>query len=545
MKESIINTIKITAGLMLIAIAVSLFADVAQASAAQRLSVMSDKAWINGTGNVIVTCKNHKDGEELSVSAKSSKSVKIKVGKWNNDICVIRLTAKADKNTTLNISLGSEKISVKLYLTKDKELTGEEMYRYLRKAMVEIKCTDSVGSVYIGSGFFVGNGLVLTNSHVTEAASDISIYDYDGKKYEVKEIVGEDTVKDLILIRVKTGNKGALSMATSAPGGAKIYNIGSPAGLTGSFVTGLVANEGYDIEGTHYIQLSMPTGIGSGGGPVVNTHGQVLGVMTLVVNAAQNITMAVDYSEINNFLNRLTPADAMSLDRFYAKTRGRTKESNDHKIFENFTDENTSKTYGLGQKELTQEEIYALAKKACVDITITFDMLGHGVIGSGFFIDEETIVTNHHVVEDALSGNPVVSFEIADYFGNKYVLNDRIKYNELYDVAILTVRPAKSGTKHGVFELAVGYIPEVGERLYGMGRPAGYSCTFSEGITIMSQRSLEGVVYINSSVPITGGSSGGPLINKYGKVIGINSRVINVVKNSNISVLIGYIQKAS
>ena len=100
-----------------------------------------------------------------------------------------------------------------------------------------------------------------------------------------------------------------------------------------------------------------------------------------------------------------------------------------------------------------------------------------------------------------------------------------------------------------MLETAAGYRPAVGETVYGMGSPAGYKCTFSEGIVIMSTRkyALENTKmdFINISVPITQGSSGGPLINKYGQVIGINSRIINVTVNSNLAVPIKYVSEAA
>ena len=508
-------------------------------SAASRLSVSDTKLWLNGAGELIVTYTGHTD-EELTVKAKAASAVKIKTGKWNGDECTVTLTPRKDKNTTLTVSIGGETATVKLYMLKAKSRPAEEIYTYLKDAMVEIECLDSVGQVYIGSGFFVGNGLVLTNEHVINSASKITITDYYGKEYTIKDIPAIDKEHDLVLFRVKTGNKGALTLATQAVGGERIYNMGSPAGLTGSFVTGLVANEGYDINGKRYIQLSMPTGIGSGGGPIVNAGGQVLGVMTLVVTSAQNITMAIEFSEIKAFLDSVTDGGSLTLEELYKMNDGKTKSSNDYKIFDGLTDENTSEAYAGIKKELSNEEIYKLAFNSTVDIRILLSD-GGGVTGSGFFISEDTIVTNYHVIN--VKGK-IKSFEIADYNENTYSLDGSIKSNEYYDVAVMTVTPDKAGTKHGYLETAAGYIPAVGERLYGMGSPAGYKCTFSEGLVIMSERMIGDLEFIHSSVPITSGSSGGPLINKYGEAIGINSRVINIVTNSNLAMPIKYLAKA-
>ncbi|MCR5322040.1 MAG: serine protease [Lachnospiraceae bacterium] len=515
--------------------------------AAGRLSVSDKKVWINGNGSITITYKDHTD-EEIKIGKASKKYVSAKVGKWKGDKAVIKLEALADKDIKFTVTVGDEKVTVRLYLRTLKESSAEDIYTYLKDAMVEIKCTDSKGNVYVGSGFFVGNGRVLTNEHVVDAASDIEITDYYGTEYPIDKILGISAEKDLLLIKVKEANKGALSIANEVIPGERIYNMGSPGGITGTFVTGLVAHEGYEINKTHYIQFSMPTGIGAGGGPIVNAKGQVLGVMTLVVNSAQNITMAVDFTEINDFINKLTSKDNMSLKDFYATTVDKVKASNDYQIFNGLSDENTTKTYLDMYEELTREELYRLAYDACVDIEVIFDKFGNGATGSGFFISENTIITNQHVV----GSREAIQFTITDYYGNEYILEggaNGIKVNAVYDVAVLTVRPRESDVKHGVLEVSAGYVPAVGETVYGMGSPAGYKCTFSEGIVIMSSRKCmennNELEFINMSVPITGGSSGGPLLNKYGQVIGINSRIINVTGNSNLAVPIRYVSKVA
>ncbi|MBO4415843.1 MAG: trypsin-like peptidase domain-containing protein [Lachnospiraceae bacterium] len=511
--------------------------------AAGKLSVSDKKVWINGTGSITLTYKDHTN-ETVKIGKASKKYVSAKVGKWKGDKVTIKLEALADKDIKFTVTVGGEKVTVRLYLRTLRESSAEDIYLYLKDAMVEIKCTDSTGSVYIGSGFFVGNGRVLTNEHVVDSASDIEITDYYGTKYPIENILGISKEKDLLLLKVKEGNKGALSIADEVHAGERIYNMGSPAGITGTFVTGLVAHEGYEIEKAHYIQFSMPTGIGAGGGPIVNAKGQVLGVMTLVVNSAQNITMAVDFTEISQFIKKLSSDDLMSMEDFYKTTEGKTKVSNDYQIFNGLSDENTTRTYSGLKDELSREELYKLAYDACVDISVYYDSFGNGGSGSGFFISEDTIITNQHVV----SNKEAVQITIKDYYGNEYELKggiNSIKADPGYDVAILTVTPKEEGVKHGILDTASGYVPAVGETVYGMGSPAGYRCTFSEGIVIMSTRKfIDGDVemdFINMSVPITGGSSGGPLINKYGQVIGINSRIINVTGNSNLAVPIKYV----
>ena len=89
------------------------------AEAAGKLSSDVSKLWLNGNGTLKVHYQDH-SSEELSVSAKASGSVRIEIGEWEGDTCVIKLTPRKDKNTTLTISAGGEQISVKLYMLKEK-----------------------------------------------------------------------------------------------------------------------------------------------------------------------------------------------------------------------------------------------------------------------------------------------------------------------------------------------------------------------------------------------------------------------------------------
>ena len=136
--------------------------------------------------------------------------------------------------------------------------------------------------------------------------------------------------------------------------------------------------------------------------------------------------------------------------------------------------------------------------------------------GSGFFIDNSgTVVTNYHVIEDALVG------AIQLYDGTTAKITKVIGYDEDLDIAILktdaTGTPAKLATEQS----------EIGETVYAIGYPQAFklgvtSSTFTTGMISM-YRSLSGYTYIQSTVDITHGNSGGALINTYGEIIGITT----------------------
>lgn len=161
-------------------------------------------------------------------------------------------------------------------------------------------------------------------------------------------------------------------------------------------------------------------------------------------------------------------------------------------------------------KVLTTEEIGELAE-AVVMIEVT-DFRNHGGGGSGFYVSSDGhIITNYHVIEGA------ISIVIVENDGTKYTGEVRvIGYDKEKDIAILDIN--KTVGKY--LELGNSDETKLGEDIYTIGSPLGLQNTLSTGI-ISGKR--EGFIQI--SAPISPGSSGGALINKYGKVIGITTMI--------------------
>ena len=530
----------------------TIFTPAESSSAAEsRLSTRSTKVWVNGKTTVAFTLKDRTADETITVTPEDKSLVKTKVGKWKGDRVNVAFTPKKDAETTVTVKCGEESIKLTLVMRKQKAMTSEEAYAYAYDACVEIKTWDSKGEVYIGAGFFVGPGEVLTAQHVVAAASKMTITGYDGKSYAVKEIIAVSEADDLILIKTAEKNKTALSLASEIRGGMKMYAFGSPAGVTASFCEGIVANPMIVMnDGIDCFQSTMPSGIGSGGGPMIDAYGRVIGLMAFTVTSAQNLNFGIRYNVIKKFLEGITPDQAMSMKAFYKANAGKTKESNDYGIFEKGSNAVSNAVFGEAFKELNPEEAYAQAYNAMVDIFVFFDD-GNAASGSGFFIDEETVVTCAHVISH---GN-ILILKVTDYNGNLYLVKKDYKINTDYDVAVLTVELKEGKGEHTTLNMAPGYLPTGGESVYAFGSPAGYTGTFSDGITIISDARLAedecaglGVAtdlnFIIFSAPISTGSSGGVLMNKYGQAIGITSGVINVTENLNLAIQIDQISKA-
>ncbi len=193
-----------------------------------------------------------------------------------------------------------------------------------------------------------------------------------------------------------------------------------------------------------------------------------------------------------------------------------------------------------GRTELSPEQIYARCMPAVFYIEV-YDDYGDAIAsGSGFFIDAEgTAVTNHHVIYGASSAKVM----LADSSGADREILDVLgvyDWSEEEDWAVLKVDcTGNSYLKIGDPSTAAG-----GAAVYALGSPLGLSASISDGIISNPARVVDGQTYIQISAPISHGSSGGALVNKYGEVIGITSAGFDEGQNLNLAIPIGKIANA-
>ena len=502
---------------------------------APRLSIENDKYWINGEGIVRVRLLGRTGTEDVKVELSKTGYGKIENKSWEGEYLLVKLKSSKTKAVTLTATFGEEKATAKIEFNKGKKKKAEDVYTYIYDSMVEIKTWDSKGNVYIGSGFFVGDGQVLTNYHVVDSASKIVIRDYYGVKYQINKILNYSEKDDLILFDVESGNRTALSFCKSVSGGERVYCMGSPLGLAASFVAGMVSNPKLTVDELNCVQVSLPSGTGIGGAPIVNVKGQVIGVMCLTVPSAQNMCFAIDYKTVTDFLNHYTDANGMEMNKFFEEHKGMYKESNNY--WEGVVTDNLANSGTYSSEELDSTEIYDNAYHAMVEIICIYGKYGEEgySTGTGFFISPDTIVTNWHVIDN------FTYLYIYDYDQRVYELNSVPRYNEKADIATFKVTSEEGLYKHTCLEVENGYIPRVGETIYTFGNPARYNATFCEGTVMMSRFVMDGYNHIAFSAPITEGSSGGALINRYGRVIGVTGIKLNEIENVGLAIRINYL----
>lgn len=143
-------------------------------------------------------------------------------------------------------------------------------------------------------------------------------------------------------------------------------------------------------------------------------------------------------------------------------------------------------------------------------VSVTTD----AALGSGALVSKNgDIVTNNHVVDGARS--------ISITLRSGKVLPAQLIYKTAeYDIAFLRI----AGDSYPFLEFADSDLLKPGEKVVALGNPAGLQFSASEGIVSATHRSIASFNdVIQIDVSINQGSSGGPLINKYGRIIGITS----------------------
>jgi len=165
----------------------------------------------------------------------------------------------------------------------------------------------------LGSGFIIReDGYVVTNNHVVDSATDITVKLSDGRQFPAK-IVGRDEKTDLALLKIDTKSLPVLTLSDSdrLAVGEPVMAIGNAFGLEGTVTTGIVSAKGRVIgEGPYdnFIQTDASINPGNSGGPLVNMAGHVVGINAAIFSqsgGSVGIGFAIPINEAKSILPEL------------------------------------------------------------------------------------------------------------------------------------------------------------------------------------------------------------------------------------------------
>lgn len=152
-----------------------------------------------------------------------------------------------------------------------------------------------------GSGFIISpDGFVVTNSHVIQQATSLQVQTSDGRS-GLAEIVGDDPDTDLAVLRIDIPSLPYIKFAESSTVqvGQIAIAIGNPLGFDNSVTAGIVSALGRTFPSPtgrlidNVLQTDAALNPGNSGGPLLNSHGEVIGVNTAMIGSAQGICFAI------------------------------------------------------------------------------------------------------------------------------------------------------------------------------------------------------------------------------------------------------------
>jgi serine protease Do len=150
-----------------------------------------------------------------------------------------------------------------------------------------------------GSGFIISaDGVIMTNAHVVNGASEVTVRLTDRREYTAK-VIGVDTKSDIAVIKIKANDLPTVKLGDShgLKVGEWVLAIGAPFGFENSATAGIVSAKGRTLDSGYvpFIQTDVPINPGNSGGPLFNMRGEVVGINSQIYSRSGGY-MGVSFS---------------------------------------------------------------------------------------------------------------------------------------------------------------------------------------------------------------------------------------------------------
>ena len=227
-------------------------------------------------------------------------------------------------NTPLTILSGTDGNSANFVEGSIADI-AEKVSESVVSIVTSVTTTSYFGQSYTGSAAGTGiivteDGYILTNKHVVEGASKISVVLDDGTTYENVKVVATDPLNDVAFLKIEgaSGLKAVtLGDSKTVSVGQQVITIGNALGLYQNTVaSGIVSGTGRSLTATDstgsmsekltdMIQTDAAINSGNSGGPLVNAAGEVIGINTATSSSAENVGFAIPIASVKGMLAQL------------------------------------------------------------------------------------------------------------------------------------------------------------------------------------------------------------------------------------------------
>ena len=307
--------------------------------------------------------------------------------------------------------------------------------------------------------------------------------------------------------------------------GEKIYVAGNPQGLEGTFSDGIISAIRGDSTDDKVFQMTAPISKGSSGGPVLNEKGEVIGISVATLRDGQNLNFAIPV----NYLKALMPIPPPPIKPKPVKPKVSPPPVKTKPVKPKVNLPPVEPT-----PTLTPQEIAKIALGSTVHLGVR-DAKGESWTGSGFVVRDGQIATNHHVIDNmSIGGARLVGQEELS------PIEAILAVDKEFDLAIIKV----AGIDAPALSLGDSDTVEVMDTVYVAGNPQGFEGTVVPGSISAIRQSKDRVplTFFQMTAPISKGSSGGPVFNEKGEVIGVSFATVHDGQNLNFAIPVNYLK---